>query len=136
MFEILNKGTGNIVAIKLEGKLVHEDYALFVPKLEKLIAEHGSIRCFCEMAGFAGLTPYALWDELKFDTRHIKDIERCAIVGDPSWHQWMTKLGETIFWSAKMRYFDPSQSEEAWQWVCEGTESEREVEPATSAAGA
>lgn len=121
MFEILDKTTGNIVTIRLEGKLAHDDYAQFVPKLEKLIAEHGKIRCYCEMGDFAGMTPHALWDELKFDTRHFKDVERCAIVGDPSWHQWMTKVGQTIFRSTKMKYFEQSQSEEAWQWVCDDT---------------
>ena len=78
--------------------------------------------------------PQALWDEMKFDVKHCNDIERCAIVGDPSWHQWMTKMGQTIFRRAQMKYFDKSQSEEAWQWVCEGVESNHQTEPETTTA--
>ena len=129
MFEILEKSTGNVIGVKVQGKLVHEDYAQFVPQLEKLIEEHGSIRCYCEMTDFHGITPHALWDEMKFDAKHCNDMERCAIVGDPSWHQWMTKMSQTIFRHAQIKYFDQSQSEEAWQWVGEGVESNNQTEP-------
>ena len=97
MFEILEKSSANVIGIKVHGKLVHEDYAQVVPKLEQLIEQHGSIRCYCELTDFHGITPHALWDELKFDTKHCRDIERCAMVGDPSWHQWMSKIGQMIF---------------------------------------
>ena len=132
MFEVLEKSSGKVVGMKIRGTLVHENYAQFVPKLEKLIEEHGSIRCYCELADFHGITPHALWDELKFDAKHCKEIERCAIVGDPSWHQWMTKISKMIFSRAKIKYFDQSQSEEAWQWIYEGVESNSQTEPETT----
>lgn len=123
MFEVLEKSSGNVIGIKVCGKLVHEDYAQVVPKLEHIIEQHGSIRCYCELTDFHGITPHALWDELKFDTKHCRDIERCAIVGDPSWHNWMTKISQTIFSRADVKFFDESQSQEAWDWVNEGVES-------------
>lgn len=136
MFEILEKSSGNVIGIKVHGKLVHEDYAQVVPQLEKIIEEHGSLRCYCELSEFHGITPHALWDELKFDTKHCKEIERCAIVGDPSWHNWMTKISQTIFNRADVKYFDESQSQEAWDWVYEGIESsdapEQEVTTTTA----
>ena len=70
MFEILEKSLGNVIGFKVHGKLVHEDYAQFVPKLEEI-----------------------------------------------------TKMGKTIFSKAKVRYFEQSQSQEAWDWICEGVES-------------
>lgn len=133
MFEILEKSSGNVIGIKVRGKLVHEDYAQVVPKLEQMIEEHGSIRCYCELADFHGITPQAFWDELKFDTKHCKDIERCAMVGDPSWHQWMSKIGQMIFSKAALRYFDQSQSQEAWDWIYEGVESSDTPEQETAA---
>ncbi len=136
MFEILEKSLDTVIAVKVRGKLVHEDYAQFVPKLEQIIERHGSIRCYCELSEFHGLTPHALWDELKFDIKHCKNIQRCAIVGDPSWHHWMTKMGQMIFHRADVRYFEQSQSGEAWDWVCEGVEPsgapQREVTAGTT----
>ena len=134
MFEVLEKSSGKVVGMKVSGTLVHENYAQFVPKLEKLIEEHGSIRCYCELSNFHGITPHGFWDELKFDIKHCKNIERCAIVGDPSWHQWMTKISKMIFSGAQIKYFDESQSEEAWQWIYEGVESNSQTEPETTTA--
>ena len=93
MIEILEKSSGKVLGLRVNGKLVHEDYQKFVPMLEEMIQKHGSIRCYFEMAEFHGITPHALWDELKFDIKHCRDVERCAVVGEKTSHEWMTKLG-------------------------------------------
>ena len=85
MIEILDQSTGNVLAMRLSGKLLHRDYQQFVPMLEQLIEEHGSVRCFIEMTDFRGVELRALWDEIKFDVRHARQIERCAVVGDRTW---------------------------------------------------
>lgn len=133
MFEILEKSSGNVVGFKVNGKLVHEDYAQVIPQLEQIIEQHGSLRCYCELTDFHGITPHAFWDELKFDSKHFKDIERCAIVGDPSWHNWMTKMSKAIFSRSDVKYFDESQSQEAWDWIYEGLESSSVPEPEVTA---
>ena len=82
MFEKSDRSSGKVIGLKLSGKLLHEDYQQFIPKLEALIEEHGSIRCLVEMTEFHGFELRALWDELKFDTTHASKIERCAVVGN------------------------------------------------------
>ena len=120
MFELLEKSHDNVVAARIDGKLVHADYQNFVPMLEEIIAEHGSLRCYCEMTGFKGISAHALWDEIKFDTKHCKDVERCAVVGDPSWHQWMTSFSKFIFRRADVKYFPVDKVDAAWTWLEEG----------------
>jgi len=117
MFEILERSSGNVIGVRVSGKLLHEDYKQFVPKLEAIIKEHGSLRCVCELEDFHGIEFHALWDEMKFDVKHCRDIERCAIVGAKRWQEWMAKLGKLIFWSAEMKFFDASESDKAWEWV-------------------
>ena len=119
MIEVIEKSGSNVIGLRVDGKLLHADYQQFIPKLEALIEEHGSIRCYCEITSFAGIELKALWDELKFDVKHCKQIERCAIVGDPSWHQWMTKSGKVIFHKADIRYFHQGESDQAWAWLTE-----------------
>ena len=68
--------------LHVDGKLRAEDYDAMIPKLEQAIAEQGKLRCLVALDDFAGFTPSALADELKFDVRHHDDFERCAIVGD------------------------------------------------------
>ncbi len=120
MIEVLDRSQGRVIGLRLNGKLVHADYQRLIPMLEELIEKHGSFRCYCEMADFHGITPHALWDEMKFDVKHCKDIQRCAIVGDKASHKWMSKIGGMIFYKANMKYFDVSESDKAWEWITEG----------------
>ena len=55
MIEILEQSTGNVVAMRLNGKLLHRDYQELVPLVEKRIEEHGGVRCFIEMNEFHGI---------------------------------------------------------------------------------
>lgn len=123
MFEILDQSTGNLIAMRLNGKLLHRDYQQFVPMLEKLIEEHGGIRCFVEMTEFQGITLRALWDEIKFDVRHGRQIERCVFVSDRAWESWMAKLSRLVFPRAEIRYFDIAERDQAWEWIHEGLPS-------------
>ncbi len=124
MIEILDQSTGNIFAMRLSGKIRHRDYQQFVPLLEKRIEEHGSVRCFIEMTEFHGVELRALWDEIKFDVRHARQIERCAVVGDRTWEwmtrSWMTKLSRLIFSRAEIRVYGIAERDNAWEWIHEG----------------
>ena len=76
MVEGLDQSSGKLIGLKVSGKLLHEDYQTFVPMLEKLIEEHGSVRCLIEMTDLHGIEPRALWDEIQFDVHHARQIER------------------------------------------------------------
>jgi hypothetical protein len=123
MIEILDQSTGNVFAMRLSGKILHRDYQQFVPMLEKTIEEHGSVRCFIEMTEFHGIELRALWDEIKFDVRHGRQIERCAVVGDRAWESWMIKLSRPIFSRAEIRFYDIAERDKAWEWINEGLSS-------------
>ncbi len=120
MITLLDRSEGKVIGVRIDGKLVHEDYKRFVPMLEKLIEEHGSFRCYVEMSNYEGFTLRALWDEIKFDTRHGGAIERCAIVGAPTVEKWATSMFKPLFRNAQIRFFDEAQSEEAWDWITAG----------------
>ena len=120
MIEVLGRGSGKVFGMKVSGKLLHQDYQRFVPRLEKLIEQHGSIRCLVEMTDLHGIELRALWDEVKFDVRHARQIERCAVVGDRAWEAWMTRLSRPIFCHAEIRFFEPADREKAWEWIEEG----------------
>jgi hypothetical protein len=120
MIEVLSRGSGKVIGMRVSGKLLHQDYQQFVPRLEKLIEEHGSIRCLVEMTQLHGMELRALWDEVKFDVRHSRQIERCAVVGDRPWEAWMTRLSRPIFFNAEIRFFDIADREKAWEWIEEG----------------
>ena len=116
MIEVKKQQHGNILDMTVTGRLTKDDYENFVPEVERLIQEHGKVRVLFDMHGFHGWTPGALWEDLKFDARHFRDIERLAFVGERKWEAGMASFCKP-FTSAAIKYFDRGQADEARQWV-------------------
>jgi hypothetical protein len=110
------KKGGKLLEVQLRGKLVKDDYALFVPAVEKLVKAHGKIRMLVEMQDFHGWTAGAIWEDIKFDAKHFSDIERIAIVGETKWEHGMSIFCKP-FTSTKIRYFDHALGNEALAWL-------------------
>ena len=64
------------------------------------------------MMDFHGWEGIALWDEVKFDVKHARDLERLAVVGDAKWEKLMSTVAR-LFTSAETRYFDHRALEQA-----------------------
>ena len=109
---------GKVMEVVIHGTLGPEDYHRFVPETESLIAQHGKIRMLVVMHDFHGWRPGALWEDIKWNAKHMRHVERLAIVGEKTWHQWMT--GFWPFTSAEVRYFTMAQLDAARDWVNEG----------------
>ena len=118
MIEQLPQSTASTLGFKMSGKLHDADYQHFVPMVEAAIDAHGTVRLLAQFENFHGWDLHALWDDTKFSTKHCKDVERIALVGDQKWEEWMAKVCKP-FTMAKLRYFDSSQIESAWQWLAE-----------------
>ena len=124
MFEVIDKWTGgDVVALRVTGKVLHEDYEKLVPKLEAFIGEHGAIRCLVEIVDLEGVSLRAVWDELSFDLKHADDVTRCAVVGDRAWERWATAAAKPIFRRAEVRYFPREDLERAVEWIRDGVAS-------------
>lgn len=107
---------GPITTVRISGKLSEEDYEHLLPEVERSIEIHGKIRILWLMHDFHGWQPGALWEDIRFDTRHFADIERVALVGEAKWQLGMTVLyGQ--FTQAEIRYFNEHQLGEAEEWI-------------------
>ncbi len=107
---------GKILIVKLSGKLAKDDYGHFVPEVNRLVKQHGKVRILVEMHDFHGWTVGALWEDIKFDMAHFKDIERLALVGESKWEAGMAAFCKP-FTTAKVQYFDVSKAAEALAWI-------------------
>jgi len=110
------ESNSNVLKVSVSGKLTAEDYKLFVPEIERHIEEHGKIRILFEMRDFHGWTAGALWQDIKFDVKHFRDIDRIAMIGEKAWEHGMATFCKP-FTSAKIRYFDHEQIDEAQKWI-------------------
>lgn len=104
------------VTMRVTGKLTKEDYELFIPELERLIKERGKIRILFDMHDFHGWDAGALWKDFKFDLKHFRDIERLAMIGEKAWEHGMAVFCRP-FTTAKVRYFDRSNADDAKAWI-------------------
>jgi hypothetical protein len=118
MIQPLEKSAGRILGFKMTGKLHDDDYKHFVPIVDEAIKAHGKVRLLAQFEDFHGWDLHAVWDDTKFATKHCADVERVALVGDRKWQQWMAKICKP-FTLAKLKYFDVSEIESAWQWLAE-----------------
>jgi hypothetical protein len=109
---------GKLLHVKVTGKLTKEAYEAFAPVVDEQIQEHGKVRILFEMHDFHGWTAGALWEDLKFDFKHWKDIERLAIVGESKWEAGMAVFCKP-FTTAKVQYFDHTKLNEAKAWIAE-----------------
>ena len=62
--ELRTEAGGEILVVKLSGKLTKEDYEEFVPEVERLIHQHGKVRMIVQMHDFHGWSLGALWQDI------------------------------------------------------------------------
>ncbi len=105
-----------IVEIVVDGKLTQDEYTRCLQPLEAMIALHGKIKILEEIRGFSGVEPSALWEGIKFDFHHLKDISHCAVVSDKGWVGPIAKASGA-FLACKVRVFPLAELEQARQWL-------------------
>lgn len=109
---------GKLLEVHVSGTLDKASYEMFVPAAERQIQEHGKIRILFHMQDFHGWDAGALWEDLKFDLKHFRDIERLAIVGESKWQHGMAIFCKP-FTTAKIQYFDHEALDQARAWLQE-----------------
>lgn len=116
MIQKLKESSGKVLEVKLSGKLTDKEYKGFVTEVEKIISDKGKIRLLITVDYPQDFDLKAAWDDLVFWTKHIKDIERLAIVGQKEWEKWLELL-EKPFIHAEVKYYKTSNIKDAWNWI-------------------
>ncbi|HEX4130943.1 MAG TPA: STAS/SEC14 domain-containing protein [Pirellulales bacterium] len=115
---IQEEAGGKTLVVGISGKLTKEDYHHFIPEVERLIKAYGKVRMMVTMHDFHGWEAGALWEDIKFDAKHFKDIERLALVGETKWEKGMATFCKP-FTTAKVKYFDQKDAAQAHAWLAE-----------------
>jgi len=128
MLQFLPVADGNILAARASGKLSHEDYQNFLPKLEKEIKSLGKISLLLELDNFHGWDLKAAKDDFEFGMQHMDDFDRIAIVGEKAWERWMVAMMKPFVPFGGIRYFDRDKLQQAWDWLREPVRQETAAE--------
>lgn len=120
MLNWIKRDIKNTLGVSLSGEISAEDVRVLSACLEEMIEKHGKVRLLIEFREVDHIKAGALWEDLKFDARHYRDIGRLAIVGDSKWQKWLTSLA-VPFASDDARFFHAAQISDAWEWLESGT---------------
>jgi len=116
MFQFIPVHEDNIYAVRVSGKLSHDDYQEFLPRLEGLIKPDEKMALLIELDDFHGADLAAIKDDLYFGMKHGDSFEKVAIVGDKKWQKWMTFFSSP-FLKSEIKYFNRIALQDAWDWL-------------------
>jgi hypothetical protein len=118
MIEVMAESQGNILGVKISGKLTTQEYEeIWMPKVEAVIQAHDKIRCYCLIEDdFQGAEAGAIWDDTKFGFKHRNNFEKLALVDGKKWMEWLMKIFAPLI-SGEMKFFPREQAREAWDWL-------------------
>ncbi len=113
----IDKEDGDAVEMSVDGKVLDADYQLVLRQLDEVIKEHGELNCLFEFKHLTGVEPGAVWDDLKFDIRHARDIRKCAVVSPAKWQGVLMKMWSVFMPGCEVKSFRPEQRAAAAAWI-------------------
>lgn len=116
MHEILDIPDSNIIGIELSDTLTEDDYEALVPYLENELEQHTTARLLFELEDVNDWEPDERWENLAFDIRHVRILDKVAILGDDPWETWVEKT-EFLFPTAQLQTFATEDREDALEWL-------------------
>ena len=92
------------VELLIDGEVTNDDFHSILKSLGDFIEEHQNVKILEIVENFEGFNPSMLWEGIKFDTKHIKNVSHCAIVSDIGWLSPISKAAGS-FTNTKVRTF-------------------------------
>jgi hypothetical protein len=116
MHEIIETPDRNLFGLRISDTLTDEDYDTLVPFLQEKVKIYDTARFCFVMDGVDAWEPEDRWEDLTFDVRHTRDIDKVAVVSDEPWEPWIDKL-EILFPEAEINVYESDDEETAWTWL-------------------
>jgi hypothetical protein len=116
MPEILDSPDQNIYGLKYSGTLTEEDLDHLVAFVEEQMEKYTTVRFLFEMDDVDDWEPEERWTELSFDLRHVRSVDKVAVLGDDLWDEWLQQVN-FAFPESEIETFDLDDEEDAWDWI-------------------
>jgi hypothetical protein len=117
MIDTIFLGDGNAVGFRISGRIEGSDFDRVAARIEQALGSHDQVRIYAEIESLDGMSLEVLWKDLQFSFKHIRDVEREAIVTNRDWLKNLAELGDKLFSGLEVRHFDLNQKDEARDWI-------------------
>lgn len=119
MLELIDLESDRVVAFRIEGKIVDEDFEKVVAAIKERFATHEKLRIYAEIPVFEGISIGAFMRDLKFAAGHWRRFDKEAVVTDQPWLQKATELMGNLLPNFEVRAFSVTQTDAARRWIVE-----------------
>jgi hypothetical protein len=109
--------SGDLVVVRVSGTLGKEELDREQKKSEELIRKSGHVKILVITDGFSGWARDTGWDDMSFQARNDKYIEKIAILGEAKWRDLIFAFIGKGFRPAAIEHFGPGQEAVARQWL-------------------
>lgn len=101
------------IQLDMVGEITAQDYKSIRPKLEKIFAERGKMKFLIHLDKAKDFSVGALYEDVKFDLQHLKEIGTTAIVAQKKLWQKITKVIDKVY-PEKVEYFEDDSAARNW----------------------
>ncbi len=117
MIEVLPDFPGGVVGFRCADHVTRQDYeTVLIPALEAASKRHKALCAYCEIVSLSGMSPGALWDDVKVSMAHRGQVERVAVVTDIDWISHSTRLVAFLF-PGDVHVFPLADAAKARAWI-------------------
>jgi len=118
MYERLNRIADNAVAYRIIRPLDKDEMRTITSEIEGMIATCDRLRILIDLHAFPYADLKSFWEDLRFDIKFARNLERFALVGGGEVEKWATKIFAALT-ITKCRCFKAGQLDDAWAWLTE-----------------
>jgi len=108
---------GNIVTVRITGKLLQSELKALQTAVGRVIAGRGRTRLLVQVEQFEGWESGASWGDFSFQVQYDASIDRMAIVGDRKWADLALLFTTQGLRPFPIEYFDTADAARARAWL-------------------
>ena len=117
MLELIPTGNDRVIGLHIQGTVETADFDKVIREIENQLKLHPKLRIYAEIESLEGMSPEALWKDLKFTFQHFRDFEREAVVSERRWLEKWSNFSNKLFSSIEVKHFHFDQKQRALEWV-------------------
>lgn len=115
MFQWMPESAGELVSLKVVGRLTDADYLETLPKLIAVAEREGMLRLVADLSEFEGVEWHLAYEQSAFGKPHWGKLRRVALVGTKNWTVLAARIAADL--PADVRIFDAAKYAAALDWA-------------------
>ncbi|WP_338244267.1 STAS/SEC14 domain-containing protein [Aurantiacibacter hainanensis] len=117
-FEVMEGLPRDVIAVRAVGIITAEDYReTLLPLVEEKLKEHDTLKLLFVMGDdYATFAGDAVWEDTKFDLKHLRDFSRIAVVTDVDWVTRTMKIFAPVL-PYTLQVFPMAELEKGKSWI-------------------